>query len=167
MFSDTAHLADDLVDVQNHLHHGDLVFVDTRVDFSFDFRLANVINRESQRDSCQRTCISGVASCDSLRGQAGSLSLGSAQQNNNVLCAKLLSKLLHSLLILQVHCASGGSDEALRRGEYYVRARSLRAFFDRGTWDAISIADDNNFLTRQYTHGFFLLLVDFCIEPSW
>ncbi len=43
-----AHLADDIVNIQNHLHHADLLVIDSGIEFCLDLRLAYVINRESQ-----------------------------------------------------------------------------------------------------------------------
>ena len=75
------------------------------------------------------------------------LTLRSAQQNNDVLGAILLSELLDSLLIFQIHCTSGGSDEALRRGKDDLGAGGLGAGLDGHTGDAVAVTDDDDLLT--------------------
>ena len=106
-----------------------------------------MVNLESQLDSCQRTGVSRVTVGDRLSSQAGSLALSGAQQNDYVLGTILLSELLDPLLILQIHCTSGSSDEALRRGEHDFSASALRTGLDGLTGDTVTVTDDDDLLT--------------------
>ena len=147
LLADRAHFAGDIVDVQNHLHHADLLVIDSFIEFCLDFFFTNVINLESQRDSSQRTGKSGVTSSDRLSSEAGSLTLRCAQQNNDVLCAILFGEVLNTLLVFQIHCTSGSSDEALRRGENNFGTGRLGAGCNSGAGDTVTVTDDDDFLT--------------------
>ena len=114
LFSDRGHFTDDVIDVKNHFHHGYCFVIDGRIKFFLYLRFYNMVDCESQRDSCQRTCISGVTSGDCFSSESGSFAFSSAKENDNVLRTILLSKFLNSLLVFQIHCTSGRSDEAFR-----------------------------------------------------
>ena len=114
LFADTGHFVHDIVNVKNHFHHANLLIVNGGIKLRLDFRLAHVVNPESQLDSCQRTGVSRVTIGDRLSSQAGSFALRCAQQNDDVLGAILFGEFLDPLLILQIHCTGGRSDEAFR-----------------------------------------------------
>src|SRR5205823_12415781 len=48
--------APDVLDLEHQLHQLDLVAVDVWIDGLLNLRLGDVVDRESQRDSGQRTC---------------------------------------------------------------------------------------------------------------
>ena len=83
-------------------------------------------------------------------GEASGLA---AEENDNVLSAILIREIKNSLLIFQIHCTCGCSDEALRRREDDLCASSLCTFFDGRAGNAVSVADDDNFLTIKNAHG--------------
>ena len=114
LFANAGHFADDIVNIQNHLHHTDLILINVRIKFFLHFRFAHMENLESQRDPCQWTGVGRVTISDRLSSETGSLTFRSAQQNHNVLSAILLGELLNTLLIFQIQCTSGRSDETLR-----------------------------------------------------
>ena len=153
LVANARHFASDIINVKYHLHHADLIVINGFVKLCLDGFFANMINRESQRDSCQRTCESGVTSCDCLSGQTRGFTLCCAEENDNVLSAILIREIKNSLLIFQIHCTCGCSDEALRRREDDLCASSLCTFFDGRAGNAVSVADDDNFLTIKNAHG--------------
>ena len=146
LLADRAHFAGDIVDIQNHFHHADLLVIDSFIKLCLDFFFTNVINLESQRDSSQRTGKSGVTIGNRLSSEAGSLTLRCAQQNNDVLCAILFGEFLNTLLVFQIHCTCGRSDEALRRGENNFGAGRLSTRCDSGAGDAVTVTDDDDLL---------------------
>ena len=146
LLADRAHFAGDIVDIQNHLHHADLLVIDSFIKLCLDFFFTNVINLESQRDSSQRTCIGGVTIGDRLSSEAGSLTFSGAQQNDNVLGTVLFGEFLNTLLVFQIQCTSGRSDEALRRGENNFGTGRLSTRCDSGAGDAVTVTDDDDFL---------------------
>src|SRR5699024_3152440 len=125
LLPDAGHFADDIINVQHHLHHGDLLVIDGGIELSLHFGLAHMENRESQRDSCQRTGISGIAIGHCLSGQTGGLALGSAQQNDDVRRAILLGDLLDSPLILRSIRTSASQTKAPVRENTTSAARPL------------------------------------------
>lgn len=146
LLADAAHFAGDVVDVQNHFHHADLLIIDSFIKLCLDFFFTNVINLESQRDSGQRTCVGGVTGGDRFSSEAGSLTFSGAQQNNDVLGTILFGEFLNTLLVFQIHCTSGRSDEALRRGENNFGTGRLSTRCDSGAGDAVTVTDDDDFL---------------------
>ena len=146
LLADAAHFVGDIVNVQNHLHHTDLIVIDVSVELFLHFSFAHMINLESQRDSSQRTGERGVTIGDRLSSEAGSLTFRCAQQNNDVLCAILFGEFLNTLLVFQIHCTCGRSDEALRRGENNFGAGRLSTRCDSGAGDAVTVTDDDDFL---------------------
>src|SRR5699024_2224849 len=125
LLSDSCHLGNDIIYIENHLHHADLLIIDSLVKFFLHLRLAYVINLKSKLDSCQWTCESRISCCNSLSCKTCSLALCSSENYNKVLRAVLVSKLLYSLLVFQIHCACARSDEALRGREYHFPASRL------------------------------------------
>ena len=167
LFTDTGHFADDIVNVQHHLHHTDLLIIDSFIKLCLDFRLTYMINPESQRDSCQRTCKSGVTVRHGLGCQTGTLALGSTQQNHNVFCSVLLHELLDSLLILQIHSTCGRSDEALGRGEHDFGASALGTGRNGHTGDTVTVTDDDGLSALENTHFYFPPSFQISIPCPW
>ncbi len=154
LLADGSHFLDDIVNVKNHFHHADLLLINSSVKLLLNLRLAHMIHLESQLDSCQRTGESGVTIGNRLSSKTGSLALSSTQKNNNVLGAILLSKLLYSLLVFQIHCTSGGSHEALSRGKHNFSTSALGTGSNSLTGNAIAVADNNNLLISQNAHNY-------------
>lgn len=146
LFADGGHFVNYIVNIQNHLHHLYLLAIYVRIEFRLYFRLAHMIHPESQLDSCQRTCESGVTIGDGLGSETGSLALSSTQKNNNVLGAILLGQGLYAPLILKVHCTGGRSDKALRRGEDNICTCALSAQFDSLSGNAVTVTDYDDLL---------------------
>ena len=119
-FPDAGHFANNIVNVQHHLHHADLLVIDGWIKFFLYLRLTYVINRKSKLDSRQWTCISGVTVGDCFSGKAASLALSRTQKNNYVLGAVLLGKTLYPPLVFQIHCSCGGSDKALGGRKHHL-----------------------------------------------
>jgi len=137
---------DDVIDVENHLHHAYLIFVDIFVELFLHLRFAHVVASESQLDSRQWTSERGVSSLDRLSGQTGGFAFCSTHDNDNVLGAELLCEFLNPPLVLQVHGASCRSDEALSRGEHDFAASGLDASRNCLAGYAIAVANYDNFL---------------------
>ena len=146
LLANRSHFLDDVIYIQNHFHHAHLLIINGGVKFALDLRLTDMIYLESQRDSCQRTGIGGVTIGDCLSGEAGSFSFSCPQENDDVLRAILFGKLLDPLLIFQIHCTSGRSDEALSRGKYNFCSGALRTGLDSLAGNAVPITDNDHFL---------------------
>ena len=89
---------------------------------------------------------------DSLSSKTGSFSLSSPQENDDVLRAVLLGKFLDPLLIFQIHCTGGRSDEAFGRGKYNLCSGALRTGLNGLTGDTVPVADNDYLLAFQDTH---------------
>lgn len=147
LLPDSAHLVDDIVNVENHLHHADLLVINIGIEFCLYLRFTYVINRKSKLDSCQRTCVGGVTVGDRLSSESGSLAFSCAQENYYVLGAVLIGEFLDALLVFQIHCACGRSDKALGGGEYYFCASGFSAGSYRLSRYTVAVAYDHAFLT--------------------
>ena len=101
-------------------------------------------DRESQRDSCQWAGEGRVTCGDRLSSEAGSFTLSSAQKNDNVLCAILIGKLQNTLLIFQIHCTCGSSNEALCRGKDNLCTGSNGTCLDRRAGNTVAVTDGND-----------------------
>ena len=142
--ADTAHLIDDVVNIEDHFHHTDLFLVDCFVKLCLYLRLANMKYRESQRDPCQRTGEGRVTSGDRLSCETGRLTLSGTQKNDNVLRAILIGEVQNTLLIFQIHCTCGSSNEALCRGKDNLGTGSDGAGLNGGAGNAVAVTDRND-----------------------
>jgi hypothetical protein len=100
--------------------------------------------RESQRDPCQRTGESRVTCGDRLSRETGGFTLSGTQENNNVLSTILIGKVQNTLLIFQIHCTCGSSNEALCRGEDNFGTGSDGAGLDGGAGNSVTVANGND-----------------------
>ena len=142
--TDTAHLVDNVVNVENHFHHTDLFLVDRFVKLCLYLRLANMKYRESQRDPCQRTGKSRVTGGDRLSCETGRLTLSCTQKNDNVLRAILIGEVQNTLLVFQIHCTCGSSNEALCRGKDNLGTGSDGTGLNGGAGNTVAVADSND-----------------------
>ena len=157
--ADSRHLVTNVVEIENHLHHGDLVIVDVLRNLCLNLRLADVVNRESQLDPSQRTCEGRVAIGDGLSRQTSALAVSGTKDNGNVLSAILLCELLDTLLVLQVHCTCSRSNEALGRREDHFATGRFGTSLDGITGDTITVTDSDDLLSLKNAHANSLLIL--------
>ena len=98
--ADSAHLANDIVDIQNHFHHTALLIINSGVNFFLNLRLTCMINRKSQLDSCQWTSESRVTSSYGFSCKTCSFAFSSTKNNNDVFCTVFFGQIQYPFLIL-------------------------------------------------------------------
>ena len=118
LFANSVHLFANVVYIQHHFHHADLLIIYRLIDLLFDLRLAYVVTWEFQRNPCQTPCKCRISESYCLCSEAACLSFCSAYEYYQIICSVLIVELFYSLLILQIHGSGSRSDEALGRAEY-------------------------------------------------
>jgi hypothetical protein len=111
-----------------------------------------MVHGESQRDSRERACIGRIAVAHGLGVDLRAFRVGGTEDDDNVFSSELLGSVLDTLLILQVHRSRGGSDEALRHGEFDGSAARLQTCLHGGSGDAVPLTEEKQFLACQFAH---------------
>ena len=145
LFANTGHLFDDVINIADHFHHADVVFVDSLVELFLRFMCAHVVAGYYQQDSTLWSSERGVTVLNRFSGETSSFTFSSTHDNDYVLGAELLSEFLNPPLVLQVHGASCRSDEALSRRKYDFAASRLNAGRNCLAGHAITVANNDDF----------------------
>ena len=121
------------------------------IDFGLDLVLANVVNSESQLDSCQWSGESRVACCYVVSAAKPEASLSEAPRMITTFSAPYSSANSLTLFWFSRSIAPAAvQTKHLGCRIHYVCSGGLDALFNSRAWYAVSVANDDNFSALQY-----------------
>src|SRR5437762_12693322 len=110
-----------------------------------------MINRNLQGHASERPCISRISLCHSFGKYLLSLRIAIAQHHRKIFRTILVRQAHDDPLILEIHLAGGGSDEALGDLEDHLQSRAAEALGDHRSRDTVALADGDDFFSFQHS----------------
>jgi hypothetical protein len=92
----------DLIHLQGDFHELEVLLIACRINLGLDLRLDNMVDRQSQRDSCQWPRPGRVPVRHGLSIELGAVRIRCAKDDDEVLFVILFCDLFDTLLTLQV-----------------------------------------------------------------